>query len=95
MSERKGLVLDANILVRAVFGRRVRELLETYEDQAQFYIPDVCFQDAPRYIPLISQERGFDADHRLAVLDQIGRIVEQVDRSLYEEYENAQGVVNL
>jgi predicted nucleic acid-binding protein len=89
MSERKGLVLDANILLRAVFGRRVLELLETYEDQAQFYTPDVCFQDARRYIPLISQERGFDADRGLAVLDQIGRIVEQVDRSLYEKYQNA------
>jgi predicted nucleic acid-binding protein len=89
MSERKGLVLDANILLRAVFGRRVRELLETYEDQAQFYTPDVCFQDAQRYIPVISKERGFNADLGLAVLDQIGRIVEQVDHSLYEGYQNA------
>jgi predicted nucleic acid-binding protein len=89
MSERKGLVLDANILLRAVFGRRVRELLETYEDQAQFYTPDVCFQDAQRYIPEFAKQRGFDADLGLAVLDQIGRIVEQVDRSLYEEYQNA------
>jgi len=32
MNPRKGLVLDANILIRAVLGRRVRELLETYED---------------------------------------------------------------
>jgi len=27
------LVLDANILMRAVLGRRVRELLETYHDE--------------------------------------------------------------
>jgi hypothetical protein len=62
MNERKGLVLDANILLRAVFGRRVRDILETYEDQAQFYTPDVCFQDARRYIPVIANERRFDAD---------------------------------
>lgn len=41
MSRRKGLVLDANILLRAVFGRRVREILEKYEDEARFYTPDV------------------------------------------------------
>jgi hypothetical protein len=35
----KGLVLDANILMRAVLGRRVRELLEAYEDVATFYSP--------------------------------------------------------
>jgi len=89
MSGRKGLVLDANILLRAVFGRRVREILETYEDEARFYTPDVCFEDAQRYIPVISTERGFDVDLGLSVLDQVGRVVEQVDRSLYEEYQNA------
>ncbi len=31
MNGRRGFVLDANILIRAVFGRRVREILELYE----------------------------------------------------------------
>lgn len=87
MNERRGLILDANILLRAIFGRRVRHLLETYENQARFYTPDVCFQDAQRYIPIISKDRGLDADLGLTVLNQIGRIVERVDRSLYEDYE--------
>lgn len=88
MSQHKRLVLDANILLlRAVFGRRVRELLEKYEDEARFYTPDVCFEDAKRYIPVISKDRGFDVELGLSVLDQIGRNVEQVDRSLYEEYQ--------
>ena len=89
MTERRGLVLDANILLRAVFGQRVRQILEKYEDDARFYTPDVCFQDARRYIPVISKERRFDVDLGLSVLEQIGRIVEQVDRSLYEEYQSA------
>jgi len=33
MTARKGLVLDANILLRAVFGQRIRQILEGYEDQ--------------------------------------------------------------
>ena len=49
MSPRKGLVLDANILLRAVFGIRVMQLLETYEDVAGFYSPDVCFAEAEKY----------------------------------------------
>jgi PIN domain len=51
MTAHKGLVLDANILLRAVFGQRVRQILEAYEDQANFYAPDVCFQDARKYRP--------------------------------------------
>jgi hypothetical protein len=40
MNPRKGVVLDANILLRAVFGIRVRQILERYEDVAAFYSPD-------------------------------------------------------
>jgi len=45
----KRLVLDANILLRAVFGIRVRSLLEAYESTVAFYTPDVCFDDARKY----------------------------------------------
>jgi predicted nucleic acid-binding protein len=85
---RKGLVLDANILLRAVFGHRVRQILEAYEDEARFYSPDVCFADAERYIPDISDRRRLDADLGLSILGQVEGIVERVDRSLYEEYES-------
>jgi hypothetical protein len=43
---RKRLVLDANILLRGVFGVRVRSLLEAYEGTVSFYAPDMCFDDA-------------------------------------------------
>jgi predicted nucleic acid-binding protein len=87
MSRRKGLVLDANILLRAVFGQRVRELLETYEEEVGFYSPDVCFEDARKYIPDISGRRRVDPVIGLTVLDELSHLVESVDRSLYEEYE--------
>ena len=51
MTARKGLVLDANILTRAVFGKKVREILERFEESASFLTPDVCFDDTRRYIP--------------------------------------------
>ncbi len=52
MTRRKGLVLDANIPFVAVFGQRVQELLEAFEDAVSFYSPDVCFDDARKYILL-------------------------------------------
>lgn len=88
MSETKGLILDANILLRAVFGVRVRQILEAYEAEANFYTPDVCFEDAQKYIPVVSKQRGLDIDLGLSVLDQVVSVVERVDRSLYEEYES-------
>ncbi len=88
MNVRRGLVLDANILLRAVFGTRVRQLLETYDDAVGFYSPDFCFEEAQRYIPVIAERRGFEADLALAVLEEISRVVQAVDRSLYEEFES-------
>lgn len=83
----RGLILDANILLRAVFGQQVRHLPEKYEDEARFYVPDVCFEEAQRYIPVLSKDRALDAERGLSVLLQMGRLLERVDRSLYEEYE--------
>lgn len=87
MTDQKRLMLDANILLRAVFGIRVRNLLETYEDSVSFYAPDICFADARKYIPSISEKRRIDPNPGILVLDHLSRLIEVVDRSLYEEYE--------
>jgi predicted nucleic acid-binding protein len=87
MTRRKGLVLDANILLRAVFGQRVRELLEAFEDAVTFYSPDVCFDGARKYIPDVSARRKIDPLPGLAVLEEVSNIVESVDQSLYEACE--------
>jgi predicted nucleic acid-binding protein len=71
MNPRKGLVLDANILMRAVLGRRVRELLETYEDAASFYTPDVCFTDTRYYLGMVLEKRGRDTATGRAALDEL------------------------
>jgi hypothetical protein len=47
----KALVVDANILVRAVPGRRVREILERYVEATSFFVPDVAFAEAGRHLP--------------------------------------------
>lgn len=89
MTNQKSLVLDANILLRAVFGVRVRDLLETYEGSVSFYAPDICFADARKYIPSISEKRRIDPGPGILVLDHLSRLVEVVDRSLYKEYETS------
>jgi hypothetical protein len=45
---RKRLVLDANILLRGVFGTRVRPLLGAYESIVSFYPPDTGFDDTQK-----------------------------------------------
>ena len=53
------IVLDANILIRAVLGRRVRQIIETYAAQGvRFFAPDVAFHDTERVLKLRHDETG-------------------------------------
>ena len=88
MSTFKGLVLDANILLRAVFGNRVRERLYAYEDIVAFYAPDVCVTDARKHIPPIAARRETNPVLAALALDKIvDSLIHVVDCSLYEEFE--------
>ena len=49
--ERPFLVLDANILIRSVLGRKVLDMLLAYYEQVIFLVPDVCMKDAEKYLP--------------------------------------------
>ena len=56
------LVVDANILVRAVLGRRVLSLLESYTGSMDFLTAEQAFEDARAYLPSILTKRGIPAD---------------------------------
>ena len=43
---KKSIVLDANILIRAVLGKRARELIVDNAEMVQFFAPDVAYADA-------------------------------------------------
>lgn len=84
---RKALVLDANILIRAVLGRNARTLIMDYAGSVDFFAPEVCFDDAYRYLPELLAKRGVDAEPALAVLDILKRIVQPVESEWLEAFE--------
>ena len=86
MALRKTLVLDANILVRAVLSTKVRTLLERHSSQIRFFAPDVCFGDAEKYLPLIFEKRGLPTKPALEVLAGLSRIVQTVEADIYGDY---------
>ena len=61
----KALVVDANILVRAVLGRRVREVIETYAGKVSFFVPVVAYADAEEHLPALVVKRGGDPEKAL------------------------------
>lgn len=80
---RRALVLDANILVRAVLGQRVRELILTHAQDVQMFAPDVAYADARKYLPGLLEKRGVAAAPALLVLDRLERLVRPLDAEVY------------
>lgn len=80
----KAIVLDANILIRAVLGRRVRELLFDNVTTVKFFAPDVAYADARKYLPALLKKRGVDSSAAMLVLDRLEGVVQSIDAKLYE-----------
>jgi predicted nucleic acid-binding protein len=80
----KAIVLDANILIRAVLGKRVRELILVNASKIKFFAPDVAYDDARKYLPSLLEKRNISSDTALTLLSQIEKIVQPIDLELYE-----------
>ncbi len=81
---KKAIVLDANILIRAVLGRRVRELIVDNAHMVQFFAPDVAYADARKYLPSLLEKRGVKSEPAMAVLDALESIVRPLELGVYE-----------
>jgi predicted nucleic acid-binding protein len=83
------IVLDANILIRAVLGRRVRQLIDTYAGQGvRFFAPDVAFDDAEKYLPPLLKKRGKPHADFSASLEYLRNIIETVTPELCAVFES-------
>ena len=80
----KTIVLDANILIRAVLGKRVRELILANAATVKFFAPDVAYADARHYLPALLEKRGVPSDAAMKVLDTLEGIVQPIDLELYD-----------
>lgn len=83
----KALVLDANILIRAVLGRRVRQLILEHSESVKFFSPDVAYSDARKYLPELLSKRGVDAVPAMAVLEALESIVQPLEFELYTGFQ--------
>ena len=81
----KAIVLDANILIRAVLGRRVRELILKNADTVKFFAPAIAYADARKYLPALLEKRGVKGSTALVVLDSLATVVQIVDEELYAD----------
>jgi predicted nucleic acid-binding protein len=84
MPERKRLVLDANILIRACLGVRVRQLIAEYSDSVDFYVVAPTVEEASRYVTTLAAKRGLDLQICQQALMSLTAVIAQVELPMLE-----------
>jgi PIN domain len=83
----RALVLDANILVRAVFGNRVRQIIETYAGSVSFFIPEAAYREAEEHVAMLVLQRGGDEQKALKFLSALAAAAELITAEVYGEFD--------
>ena len=83
--QRRRLVIDANVLIRAVLGSRVKETITSHAEDADFFAPEVAFDDAEEHLPAVLTKfnRIAEIEPALAFLKQLRDIVAAVPEDAY------------
>ena len=84
---KRAIVLDANILVRAVLGQRVRTLILDHAGDVSFFAPDTAFDEAREHLPALLEKRGVTAGPALDFLTALEKVVRPIDAELYQPLE--------
>lgn len=80
------IVLDANILIRAVLGRRVKKIITEHAEHAEFFAPELAYAESERHLPeiLAKHDRADQIDQALAYLGGLQAVVLPVPEEVYE-----------
>ncbi len=76
--QHKRLVLDANILIRAVLGTRVRQLIADASQDVAFYVAEANYDEAEHYLAELAPARGITESVWRASLESLMTAVQLV-----------------
>jgi predicted nucleic acid-binding protein len=85
----KIIVIDANILIRAVLGIRTFSLIEENSTAVQFCTPEVCYEEVAYHIPHIVQKRhltSLEEQQALDILNSLRSLVIPIEEDVYIDY---------
>ncbi len=85
---RKLIVLDTNILIRAVLAERVPNLLEKYSSSCSFVTPASCYDELNQHLPKILQKRNLAIELFLDAIAKLTKVVIPLAKEIYLDHEN-------
>jgi predicted nucleic acid-binding protein len=82
------LVLDANIVIRAVLGEQARKYLLEFSGAVDFFTPDICIEEVREHLPIIFKRRNISPEIPLKVFFHIQNLLQVIDSGFYQEREH-------
>jgi predicted nucleic acid-binding protein len=83
----RAIVVDANILIRAVLGKRVREIIWNNVAATDFFVPDVALADARTYLPFLLKKRGLNSEAGMKGLNSLESFVRVLSSDVYAGFQ--------
>lgn len=87
----RSLVLDANILVRAVLVKRVPALLHGYADRVHFLAPEHAYEELATHLPQVLKRRGLNPEAitllEREILARLPILVVSVPHDVFDDFE--------
>jgi len=83
---KRSLILDANILIRAVLGKRVIPLIADNTERVTFLVPRTAISEAQRHLARLIDKHGIDLDMAELSLDKLLSLVIPLDDMEFEPW---------
>ncbi|MEB3123732.1 MAG: PIN domain-containing protein [Snowella sp.] len=82
----KIIILDANILLRAILGIRTFSLIAEHTDKILFCTPEICYREVALHIPNIAKKRHLSPlqeQEALRTLNDLKQLVREIGEDIY------------
>lgn len=80
---KRAVVLDANILFRAILGTKVPEQLERYSSKIDFFTPAYCYDELRKHIPKIAESNGLPIEPLNEAIEKLEKVVMPLGKEIY------------
>ena len=82
------IILDANILIRAILGRKALRLLEAYTSSGfRFLAPETAFAETRKHLPELLKTRRAPTIDAESALEYLAQYVESIEPVVYASQE--------
>lgn len=83
----RGIILDTNILIRAVFGKKVGAILDRYYEDVDFFTPELCYHELNKHAYRIAESRNIQQAAIAEAIERLEKIVRSVSTDIYQPKE--------